>query len=115
MQYYTSFELDASGKPYGFFSHGYDGVNGTPKSLAYIMDHEDANFKLYFSEQITDVQANRLMLFMIDGGFLDFQTDTVIVELITLNSNLNMFAIFTFTFTWQVVSYSIFTLFMTKV
>ena len=103
MQYYSRSEVDASGQPYGFFPHSYDGVNHTSKSTAYVMPDEETSFKLYFSEQITYVEANRLMLYMMDGGFLDFQTESVSVELITLNSNLNMFAIFTFTFTWQVI------------
>uniref|UniRef100_A0A7S0MD93 C2 domain-containing protein n=1 Tax=Cryptomonas curvata TaxID=233186 RepID=A0A7S0MD93_9CRYP len=65
------------------------------------MKGEESTFKLYISEEVDSVEANRLMTFMKDGGFLDFQTDEVMVEIITLNSNLNIFAIFVFTFKWQ--------------
>jgi hypothetical protein len=101
-EYYSRQEIDSSGSPYGFFQHSYDGVKQRSKSDNHILDSEKGNFKLYFSEQLKAKSANRLMTYMMDGGFIDFQTDTVAVEIITLNSNLNMFAVFTFIFTWQV-------------
>jgi hypothetical protein len=101
-QLYSPSELDESSQPFGFFPHFYDGINHSNKSLRYIMNGEESEYKLYISEEVDSVAANRLMTYMKDGGFLDFQTDEVVVEIITLNSNLNIFAIFAFTFTWQV-------------
>jgi hypothetical protein len=68
-----------------------------------MQDSEDGpKFKMYFTEQITSAPAQRLLTYMKDGGFLDSQTQEITMEIPTLNSNLNIFAIFTFTFTWQV-------------
>ena len=103
-QFYSESEVSSSGKPYAFFPHSYDGQNHSIKPREYILQSEADKFKLYFTEQLSAVEANRLVTYMTDGGFLDFQTDELSVQFVTLNSNLNMFAIFSFTFSWQVIS-----------
>jgi hypothetical protein len=88
--------------PYGFFPHEYDGQNHTVKHPMHMISKEGPNFKLYFEERLSGAQAGKLITYMEQGGFLDSQTDTVAIEAITLNSQLNVFAIVMFTFTWQV-------------
>jgi hypothetical protein len=103
--YYSQSERDPlslQSVPFGFFPHKYDGQNHTLKHLKNMVLGEAANFKLYFEERLTGTQARKLIKYMEDGGFLDSQTDTVSVEAITLNSQLDIFAIISFTFTWQV-------------
>jgi hypothetical protein len=103
--YYSQSERDPlslQSVPYGFFPHEYNGQNHTLKHAKNLISEEAANFKLYFEERLTGTQAKKLIKYMEDGGFLDSQTDTVSVEAITLNSQLNIFAIISFVFAWQV-------------
>ena len=102
--FYTNAELNSAGNPFGFFSHSYDGLLHGPKDPQFVMDEEASNFKVYFTERVTAAAANNLVAYLRDGGFLDSQTQEVTVDVPTLNSNLNLFAIFTFIFTWQVSS-----------
>ena len=102
-QYYAKTECSAAGLPFGFFPHSYDGKSHGPKDPRYIVAAEASNFKVYFSERVTAVEAQNLVTYLHDGGFLDSQTQQVTVEILTLNSNLDLFAIFTFIFTWQVI------------
>ena len=101
--YYTRSETNpAGGTPYGFFPHRYDGKNHSTKNPIYIMKGEESSFKVYFTERISSKQAQRMVNYLKDGGFLDAQTSEVSVEIVTLNSNLNVFGVYSFVFTWQV-------------
>jgi hypothetical protein len=101
-QFYAPWEIGDTGEPFGFFPHSYDGMNRTNKSSNLIWSTEASNFKLLFSDRLSGAEANRLITYMIDGGFIDRLTDEVKVEIITLNVNLKMFSIFEFTFNWKV-------------
>ena len=101
-QFYSPWEIDDSGEPFGFFPHSYDGINRTNKSSDLVWSPDANSFKLLFSDRLSGAEANRLITYMQDGGFIDQLTDEVKVEIITLNSNLKMFSIFEFTFNWKV-------------
>ena len=101
-QFYTQSETGSSGAPHGFFPHSYDGETHRAKNPAFIMTGEGSTFKAFFTERVSSKEAQRLVTYLRDGGFLDAQTSQVIVEAVTFNANLDIFGIYTFTFTWQV-------------
>ncbi len=104
-KYYRLFRknpLSLQSIPFGFFPHSYDGQNRSNKLSNITIADEANNFKLYFEERLSSTQAQRLLTYMETGGFLDSQTDTVVVEAITLNAQYNIFAFISFEFTWQV-------------
>jgi hypothetical protein len=108
-KFYSGSELDRSvrASPLGFFSHSYDGSRRGNKDPAVVMEGEESRFKLYFSEDLSSVQARKLITYMEDGNFLDEQTGDIIVEINTLNSNENIFSSFKFMFTWKVLGASV--------
>ena len=100
--YYSQTESSPDGTPFGFFPHSYDGKNRSAKDPRFVLSGEETTFKVYFTERISSKQAQRMVTYLSDGGFLDAQTKEVSVEIVTLNSNLNVFGVFTFDFGWQV-------------
>ena len=105
LEFYNTSEIGISRQPFGFFPHSYDGETRSPKPPELVMTGESDTFKLFFSEQLSASAAMDLVTYMSDGGFLDFQTDQVDVQIITLNANTNVLGIFTFTFKWLVLSF----------
>jgi len=99
--YYKDWEISDDGHPYAFYPHFYDGVTGTTKPNQDIVKEEADSFKVYLPERISAVQADRMLRFLIEGGFLDSGTEQVSVDFVTLNSNLNIFSTFTFYFVWE--------------
>ena len=107
-QYYktSSLRINTLSKqsvPFGFFPHNLDPLNMSHKAANITMQGDAYNFKLYFDERLSGVQAQRLLNYMISGAFLDGETDTVTVEAITVNADYNIFALVSFSFTWQVI------------
>ena len=94
--------LSVKDVPYGFFPHKYDGQNHTHKKMDLIIPNEANNFKLYFEERLNGAHAQKLLTYMQYGGFIDSQTESLMVDAVTLNSQLNVFAKVSFAFTWQV-------------
>jgi hypothetical protein len=102
LDYYTSSELLGSGTPIGFFPHSYDGVNHSRKSPNSIKQGEDSAFKIYFTERMNGKYASNLINYLRDGKFLDEKTNTVSVEMRTINANADVFASINLFFTWKV-------------
>ena len=104
--YYNSSERNPQSVqaiPYGFFPHEYDGQNRSMKSPHSVVAEQAQNIILYFEERLSGAQAQKLITYMGSGGFIDSQTDSVSVDAITLNSQLNVFGKVSFTFNWQVI------------
>jgi hypothetical protein len=115
-----------AGAPYGFFPMSYAGRKLVNRSQGANKSGQSANnasgsslrrantevsgagevFKLYFDERIENAQAQKLLTYMTDGGFLDDNTRKVTVEMNTLNVQLNMMATFKFIFEFQVLFYT---------
>ena len=73
------------------------------KSPHFVVAEQAQNIILYFEERLSGAQAQKLITYMGSGGFIDSQTDSVSVDAITLNSQLNVFGKVSFTFNWQVI------------
>ena len=103
------------GAPYGFFPMNYAGrdlKNGSQEVKAFSNNVKSVTgsgecFKLYFDERIESVHAQNLLIYMIDGGFLDAKTRKVTIEMNTLNVQLNMMATFEFIFQFQVFCWTV--------
>jgi hypothetical protein len=104
-QFYTSSERrnDSGRVPYGFFPHFYDQTSHMNKSSKYVVKREALSFKVFFTERLSAAAAQRMLTFMIDGGFVDTQTQEISVQFATLNSRLNMFSLVTLTFSFLVL------------
>jgi hypothetical protein len=102
------------GAPYGFFPVNYagrastrdqknasQGAAASAKSAHNVTGSGDS-FKLYFDERIESAHAQILLIYMIDGGFLDVRTSRVTIEMNTLNVQMNIMATFDFFFNFQV-------------
>mmetsp|Transcript_30441 Transcript_30441/g.81000 ORF Transcript_30441/g.81000 Transcript_30441/m.81000 type:complete len:1277 (+) Transcript_30441:517-4347(+) len=87
--------------PYGFFPHQYDGVTFGPKEENLISKADVDTFKVYFDGVLTLSQANAMLSYMQDGGFIDNQTSSISLDMITYSSDLNLFSILVITFDWQ--------------
>ena len=59
-------------------------------------------FKLYFDGILTLDQANSMLTYMQDGGFIDGSTSSITVEMITFNVDLNLFSALSVFFEWEV-------------
>ena len=101
-QFYNSMECNDAGIPFGFFPHSFDGNVHGPKDAQYVVRDEASSFMVYFTERLSSAHAQNFIQYLRDGGFLDYQTQSIKVNIPTLNLNLNIFAIFTFIFTWEV-------------
>ena len=88
--------------PYGFFPHQYDGGTGLEKDPALISPQHRDTFKLYFDGILTLAQANSMVAYMQEGGFIDGSTERIAIEMITFNVDLNLFSVFTVFFQWEV-------------
>jgi hypothetical protein len=109
--------LDMNGElssPYGFFPHFYDamnfdgenssvvGKNLSLKDPTLIVPELANEFKLYFDERLDYHQADRMLTYMKDGGFIDDHTQEISVEMNTLNPEFGFFSTFRFMFYFQV-------------
>ena len=81
----------------GFFPQSH----GLNKSL--VRAGEENIFRLFFDGRITTNQANSMVTYMIDGGFIDDQTSEVTVEFVTFSPSLNKFSLTSFSFYWEVL------------
>ena len=102
LDFYTSSELQDSGTPFGFFPHSYDGVNHSKKPPKFIKKDEESVFKIYFTERMTGEYATKLVNYLRDGNFLDEKTNSVSVEMRTINAKAGIFASINIFFAWKV-------------
>jgi hypothetical protein len=58
-------------------------------------------FKIYFDELPTGKQSDRMIAFLRDAKFIDSLTDTMQVDLVTYNAQLEIFCLCTFYFNWD--------------
>jgi len=86
--------------PMGFYPYQYDLFNHTFKIDGTYRQDEADSFKVYFDTQITQSQANTMLDFMKDGGFIDGSTSSIEAQIITYNAELNRFTLLVFTFDW---------------
>ena len=88
--------------PMAFYPYKYDLYNHTFKDTkAPYYDSEMADhFKVYFDLQISMSQAENMVSFMKDGGFIDESTSTIDVQFIAFNPELNRFVVCQYTFEW---------------
>jgi hypothetical protein len=103
--------LDTEGgrpaSPYGFFPHFYDtglgrNASSASKDAAFVVPERANEFMLYFDERLDYYQASRMLTYMKDGGFVDYQTREISVEMNTLNAEVGLFSTFEFRFQFQV-------------
>ena len=80
----------------GFFPQQY-GLNQSQ-----LRPGEENFFRLFFDGRITTNQANAMVTYLTDGGFIDDQTSSVTVEFVTFSPTLDKFCYTTFVFDWQV-------------
>ena len=88
--------------PYGFYPHQYDGNTHKRKDRSLISAGDVDAFKLYFDGILTLDQANSMLTYMQDGGFIDGSTSSITVEMITFNVDLNLFSALSVFFEWEV-------------
>ena len=88
--------------PYGFFPHQYDGNTFKRKDKSLISPGDVDTFKLYFDGILTLSQANSMITYMQDGGFIDQSTQGITIQMITFNVDLNLFSAFVVFFNWEV-------------
>lgn len=69
--------LTEASTPIGFFSHQYDGVTGQRKPAAGISKTDMDSFIAYFDGRISADQAQKMLTYMQEGGFIDAQTKQV--------------------------------------
>ena len=80
----------------GFFPQQY-------QRMPDMIQDEDLNlFRLYFDGRLTTSQANSMITYMMDGNFIDDNTESVEVEFVTFNPSMSKFSRVTFVFDWQV-------------
>jgi hypothetical protein len=92
-----------SQNPFGFFPHKYDPLSGGLKTNA-LVSSEAEHFLVFLDERISSVHAQNLITYLVDGGFIDEQTQEVSVELNTLNSGSKVMCKLLFTFDFKVIS-----------
>jgi hypothetical protein len=88
--------------PYGFFPHQYDGNTFMQKTSSMISPEDVDSFKLYFDGILTLSQANNMLAYMQQGGFIDNATSSLDIEMITYNPDLNLFSLLVVYFKWEV-------------
>jgi hypothetical protein len=95
-----------------FYPHFYDPLlkyNGTvpptreqhKKPERHIHNPDRNKFKLYFDERLTARQANNMVQYMQDAGFVDEQTKQLTVEVVTFNAELDLVALLRVYFEWE--------------
>jgi len=86
-----------------FFPHGYDQQTGQEKAKDKMFrkrsQHE--KFNVYLDSRVTETQAKRMLAFMNEGSFIDGFTKQIDVQMVTFNTNVNLFASLIFTFYWE--------------
>uniref|UniRef100_A0A7S0YX08 C2 domain-containing protein n=1 Tax=Hemiselmis tepida TaxID=464990 RepID=A0A7S0YX08_9CRYP len=90
----------SSSTPIGFFPHQYDDATRTQKPNDLIEWSQYDIMKLYVDNRVSATRSKEMLSYMIDGGFIDEQTHTMLVEFVTFNPNLNHFCFLQFTFNW---------------
>ena len=104
--------------PYGFFPHLYgskrfgenssiSSKNLSLKDKTFIVSEKANEFLVFFDERLSYNQADSMLTYMKDGGFIDDQTKEISVEMNTLNSEYGLFSTFIFMFYFQVCEISI--------
>ena len=86
--------------PIGFFPHQYDSVTHAEKPLDLIEASQYNITKLYVDNRVSATRSQEMLSYLKDGGFIDANTHTVLVEFVTFNPNLNHFCFLQFTFNW---------------
>mmetsp|Transcript_8308 Transcript_8308/g.20319 ORF Transcript_8308/g.20319 Transcript_8308/m.20319 type:complete len:1279 (-) Transcript_8308:24-3860(-) len=86
--------------PRGFFPHQYDDETHTEKPADLIEASQFDIFKLYVDNRVSETRSKQMLTYLVDGGFIDAHTHTVLVEMVTFNPNLNHFCFLQFTFNW---------------
>ena len=126
--YYNSErELNGTGYPRAFFPHSHDpvaafervgaaSVGQDSSDRTFVLDKAETDlikdaslvnearrdrFNLFFDERLSGIQARQMLLFVQDGAWIDEATDSVKVEIITYNSEKDVFAKVKFTFDWE--------------
>jgi hypothetical protein len=80
----------------GFFPHKY-GLNESQ-----MRPGEGDLFRLFFEVRLATDQAEAMVSYMADGGFIDEQTEDIKVEFVTFSPSVNKFSLITLTFHWEV-------------
>ncbi len=83
----------------GFFPHQYQ------RSSKKVREDDIDVFRLFFDGRISTSQADAMVTYMVDGGFIDEYTSFVTVEFVTFSPILNKFSVVYFSFDWKVSSY----------
>uniref|UniRef100_A0A6T8N7Q9 C2 domain-containing protein n=1 Tax=Hemiselmis andersenii TaxID=464988 RepID=A0A6T8N7Q9_HEMAN len=86
--------------PIGFFPHQYDGVTHELKPNDLIDASQVDIFKLYIDNRVSASHSQRMLQYLREGGFIDTNTHTLLVEIVTFNPNLNHFCFLRFDFNW---------------
>jgi hypothetical protein len=84
----------------GFFSHKY-GLNESK-----VRRGEGDLFRLFFDGRLATDQADAMVSYMSDGGFIDEKTREITVEFVTFSPTVNRFSLIAFTFVWEVSYFS---------
>jgi hypothetical protein len=80
----------------GFFPHQYQ------RNTNQVREVDIDVFRLFFDGRISTSQADTMVTYMIDGGFIDENTNVVTVEFVTFSPTLNKFSVVGFSFDWKV-------------
>jgi hypothetical protein len=117
---------DTDRNPYAFFPHQHDplastgaikvgqrdmhkrkisvknpALNDLTKNSSMIHKPSVDLFKIYFDELPTGKQSDRMIAFLRDAKFIDSLTETMQVDLVTYNAQLELFCLCTFYFSWD--------------
>jgi len=95
------FSITSASTPIGFFPHQYDQLKRAEKPTKEVWERDRNKFKAYLDGRASAEQIQAYYGYLRDGKFIDAETNTVEVELVTFNSQLNMFLYLSHIFTWK--------------
>ena len=85
--------------PYAFFPHQW-GLGGLKETRA-ISTEDYGLYKLYFDTRLSAAQAQRMVQYIKDAGFVDELTEQMDLEIVNYNAEFNAFGVLTVQFRWD--------------